>query len=146
MKDKDANRVSALRSVKTAIMETKTAPGVKKDLEDSDIIKIIQKLSKQRAEAHNEYKAAAERATNDADKERYLEALNKELSEGIVLDEYLPKMLSEEEVREVVDKTIAELDATTMKDMGKVMGTINKAYAGRVDGAVVSRIVKERLS
>ena len=55
-------------------------------------------------------------------------------------------MLSEDEIRTIVDKTISELGVTDMKGMGRVMGTINKSYAGQVDGSMVSRIVKERLS
>ena len=62
-----------------------------------------------------------------------------------VLNTYLPKMLTESEVEEIVAKTIADLGATSMKDMGKVMGFINKTYAGQVDGSMVSRIVKSKL-
>ena len=63
----------------------------------------------------------------------------------LVLMNYLPKMLTESEVEEIVTNTIANLGATTMKDMGKVMGFINKTYSGQVDGSMVSRIVKSKL-
>ena len=63
----------------------------------------------------------------------------------LVLMNYLPKMLTESEVEEIVANTIANLGATTMKDMGKVMGFINKTYSGQVDGSMVSRIVKSKL-
>ena len=135
MKTRQENAVAALRSLKTAIMETKTAANGKKDLEDEDIIKIIQKLVKQRKESMEIYSQAKRH-----------EFADKEQKEMFVLMNYLPKMLSESEVEEIVTKTIADLDATSMKDMRKVMGFINKTYAGQVDGAMVSRIVKSKLS
>ena len=135
MKDHQEHTVSALRSVKTAIMEVKTAPGGKKELEDGDIIKIIQKLVKQRKESMDIYSQAGRN-----------ELADNEQQEMLVLMNYLPKMLTESEVEEIVAKTIADLGATTMKDMGKVMGFISKTYAGQVDGSIVSRIVKSKLS
>lgn len=134
MKNHQENTVAALRSLKTAIMETKTAPNGKKDLEDSDIVKIIQKLVKQRKESMDIYSQAGRH-----------ELADKEQQEMFALMNYLPRMLSEEEVVEIVTKTIADLGATSIKDMGKVMGFINKTYAGQVDGSVVSRIVKSKL-
>lgn len=135
MKDHQEHTVSALRSVKTAIMEVKTAPGGKKELEDGDIIKIIQKLVKQRKESMDIYSQAGRN-----------ELADNEQQEMLVLMDYLPKTLTESEVEEIVAKTIADLDATSMKDMGKVMGFISKTYAGQVDGSIVSRIVKSKLS
>ena len=135
MKDHQEHTVSALRSVKTAIMEVKTAPGGKKELEDGDIIKIIQKLVKQRKESMDIYSQAGRS-----------ELADNEQQEMLVLMDYLPKTLTESEVEEIVAKTIADLDATSMKDMGKVMGFINKTYSGQVDGSIVSRIVKSKLS
>lgn len=134
MKNHQENTVAALRSLKTAIMETKTAPNGKKDLEDSDIIKIIQKLVKQRKESMDIYSQAGRH-----------ELADKEQQEMFALMNYLPKMLTESEVEEIVTKTIADLGATSIRDMGKVMGFINKTYAGQVDGSVVSRIVKSKL-
>lgn len=135
MKSHQENTVSALRSIKTAIMEVKTAPGGKKDLEDGDITKIIQKLVKQRKESMDIYSQAGRD-----------ELADKEQKEMFVLMEYLPKMLSEEEVEKIVAETVTAVGATSMKDMGKVMGIINKTYAGQVDGSMVSRIVKSKLS
>ena len=74
------------------------------------------------------------------------ELADKEQQEMFVLMNYLPKMLTEQEVEEIVTKTIADFGATSMKDMGKVMGFINKTYSGQVDGSMVSRIVKSKLS
>jgi len=135
MKNHQENTVAALRSIKTAIMETKTAANGKKDLEDGDIIKIIQKLVKQRKESMDIFSQAGRD-----------ELADKEQQEMFVLMNYLPKMLSESEVEEIVAKTIADFNATSMKDMGKVMGYINKTYSGQVDGSMVSRIVKSKLS
>ena len=106
MKDHQEHTVSALRSVKTAIMEVKTAPGGKKELEDGDIIKIIQKLVKQRKESMDIYSQAGRD-----------ELADNENQEMLVLMDYLPKTLTESEVEEIVAKTIADLGATTMKDM-----------------------------
>lgn len=135
MKNKDKVKSETLKSIKTAIMEAKTAVGGKSDLEDSDIIKIIKKLAKQRKESAELYEqnGRPELASNE----------NTELA---VLNEYLPKMLSEKEIEEITTTTIARLGATTMKDMGKVMSYINKTYVGQVDGSMVSRIVKNKLS
>ena len=134
MKDHQNHTVSALRSVKTAIMEVKTAPGGKKELEDGDIIKIIQKLVKQRKESMGIYSQAGRSELADNEQQEMLALMN-----------YLPKMLTESEVEEIVANTITNLGATTMKDMGKVMGFINKTYSGQVDGSMVSRIVKSKL-
>jgi len=135
MKDKNSSRVSALRSVKTAIMETKTAANGKKELEDADIVKIIQKLAKQRNESAEIY-----------EQNERPELAENERRELDVLNEYLPKMLTEQEIENVVAKTIVDLNVSSIKDMGRVMGYINKTYTGQVDGSVVSRIVKSRLS
>jgi uncharacterized protein YqeY len=97
-------------------------------------VKIIQKLSKQRDEAATIY-----------EENKRPDLANVERKEQEVLNIYLPKMLTESEVEEIVAKTIADLGATSMKDMGKVMGFINKTYAGQVDGSMVSRIVKSKL-
>ena len=136
MKNKIEWEMLVLRAVKTSIMEVKTAPGGKKDLEDGDIIKIIQKMVKERRDTAVVYR--------DANRK---DLAAKELVEANYLQEkYLPKMLSESEIEEIVAKTIADFGATSMKDMGKVMGFINKTYAGQVDGSVVSKIVKSKLS
>lgn len=134
MKEKNSSKVSALRSIKTAIMETKTSANGKKDLEDGDIIKIIQKLAKQRDEAATIY-----------EQNNRLDLAQNERAELEELNTFLPKMLTEAEIENVVDSTIAELGASSMKDMGRIMSSINKKYVGQVDGSVVSRIVKSKL-
>ena len=135
IKSKDTIRVSALRSIKAAITEAKTAANGKKELEDSDIVKIIQKLAKQREESAAIYK---EHSRDDL--------ANNELAELNVLNDFLPKKLTEDELIAVIEKFIKELNATTIKDMGKVIGSINKEYMGKVDGSVVAKLVKSKLS
>ena len=135
IKSKDTIRVSALRSIKAAITEAKTAANGKKELEDSDIVKIIQKLAKQREESAAIYK---EHNRDDL--------ANNELAELNVLNDFLPKKLTEDELIAVIERYIKELNATTIKDMGKVIGAINKEYMGKVDGSVVAKLVKSKLS
>lgn len=139
MKEKDEVRLTALRAVKTAIMQTKTSPNFKGDrdanLPDADVLKIMQKLAKEREESFNIYVNAGR---NDlADKEH---------KEMLIIKEYLPKPLTEEELNTVVKETIEEVGASTMKDMGKVMGMVSQKTNGRADGKVVSMIVKKLLS
>ena len=135
IKSKDTIRVSALRSIKAAITEAKTAANGKKELEDSDIVKIIQKLAKQREESAAIYK---EHSRDDL--------ANNELAELNALNDFLPKKLTEDELIAVIERYIKELNATTIKDMGKVIGAINKEYMGKVDGSVVAKLVKSKLS
>lgn len=139
MKEKDEVRLTALRAVKTAIMQTKTSPNFKGDrdanLPDADVLKIMQKLAKEREESFNIYVTAGR---NDlADKEH---------KEMLIIKEYLPKPLTEDELNIVVKETIEEVGASTMKDMGKVMGMVSQKTNGRADGKVVSMIVKKLLS
>lgn len=135
MKAKDATRLSAVRSIKSAILLAKTAEGGSKELEDTDIIKIIQKLSKQRRESAEQYVAAGRQ-----------ELADNELAEEKVLAEYLPKMLSEEEVEAKLREIIAQLGASAPSDMGKVMGVATKALAGQTEGKTISSIVRKLLA
>ena len=135
IKERDSVKMSALRSVKTAIMEVRTSVNGKKDLDDSDIIKIIQKSAKQREESAKIYK---ENSRDDL--------YNNEIAELDVLKSFLPKMLSAEETERVVHSVIETVGASSMKDMGKVMSEINAKYAGQVDRGEVSKLVKAILS
>lgn len=135
MKAKDAVRLSAVRSVKSAILLAKTSEGGSKELEDADIIKLIQKLSKQRKESAEQYAAAGRQGLAD-----------NELAEEKVLAEYLPKMLSEEEVEAKLREIIAQVGASAPSDMGKVMGVATKALAGLADGKTISTIVRKLLA
>jgi uncharacterized protein YqeY len=139
MKEKDEVRLTALRAVKTAIMQTKTSPNFKgnrdANLPDADVLKIMQKLAKEREESYNIYVTAGRNDLAD-----------KEYKEMLIIKEYLPKPLTEEELNTIVKETIEEMGASTMKDMGRVMGMVSQKTNGRADGKVVSMIVKKLLS
>lgn len=135
MKAKDTVRLNAVRSIKSGILLAKTAEGASKDLIDSDIIKIIQKLAKQRKEAAEQYSAAGRQ-----------ELAANEIAEASVLETYLPKMLSEAEVEEKLKGIIAQVGASKPSDMGKVMGVATKALAGLAEGRTISAIVKKLLA
>ena len=135
IKERDSVKMSALRSIKTAIMEVRTSVNGKKDLDDSDIIKIIQKSAKQREESAKIYK---ENSRDDL--------YNNEIAELDVLKSFLPKMMSAEETERVVRSVIETVGASSMKDMGKVMSEINANYTGQVDRGEVSKLVKTILS
>ena len=135
MKAKDQVRLSAVRSIKSAILLAKTAEGGSKELQDSDIIKLIQKLAKQRRESAEQYTAAGRK-----------ELADNELAEEAVLNSYLPKMLSEAEVEDRLKEIIAQVGASSPSDMGKVMGVATKALAGLAEGRTISMIVKKLLS
>ena len=135
IKERDSAKMSALRSVKTAIMEVRTSVNGKKDLDDSDIIKIIQKSAKQREESAKIYK----------ENSRY-DLYDNEIAELDVLKSFLPKMLNAEETERAVRSVIETVGASSMKDMGKVMSELNANYAGQVDRGEVSKLVKAILS
>lgn len=135
MKAKDTVRLNAVRSIKSAILLAKTAEGGSKELQDSDVIKLIQKLAKQRKEAAEQYVAAGRQ-----------ELADNELAEAEVLATYLPKMLSEEEVEAKLKEIIANVGASGPQDMGKVMGVATKALAGLAEGKTISTIVRKLLA
>ena len=135
MKAKDTVRLNAVRSIKSAILLAKTAEGASGELTDGDIVKLIQKLAKQRKEAAEQYVAAGRQ-----------ELADNENAEAAVLSEYLPKQLSPEEVEEKLKEIIAEVGASAPSDMGKVMGVATKRLAGLADGKTISGIVKQLLA
>lgn len=135
MKTKDAVALAATRAIKGEILLFKTSEGGTKDVTDGDILKMIQKLVKQRKEAAEQFVAADRQ-----------ELADNELAEAAVMEKYLPKQLSEAEVEEKVKEIIAQVGASSIKDMGKVMGVANKALAGLSDGRTISTVVKRLLS
>lgn len=135
MKARDKVRLDTLRNIKKVFLEAKTAPGANDTLEDADALKIIQKLAKQGRETAQTYVANNRQDLADG-----------ELAQVAVLEEYLPKALSEAEIEAEVRKIIAETGATSMKDMGRVMGAASKQMAGRADGRLISEIVKRLLA
>ena len=135
MKAKDAVALSANRAIKGEILLFKTAEGGAKEVTDGDILKMIQKLVKQRKAAAEQFVAGARQDLAD-----------NELAEAAALEKYLPKQLSPDEVKAKIQEIIAQVGASSIRDMGKVMGVANKALAGLSDGRTISGIVKELLS
>lgn len=134
MKSKDSMALSALRAVKSELLLVATSGG-KSDLNETDEIKILQKLVKQRKESAAIF---SEQGREDL--------AQPELDQAKVIEQFLPDQLSVEEVAKIVDVVIAQIGASSMKDMGKVMGLVNGKLAGKADGKTISGIVKERLS
>lgn len=135
MKAKDAVRLAALRGIKAAILLAKTSEGSNGEVTDSEIVKIIQKLVKQRKESAEIYT-----------QQNRPELAENELAEASAMEVYLPKQLSEAEVEAELAKIIAETGASQPSDMGKVMGVATKKLAGQADGKLISTIVKRLLS
>ena len=135
MKAKETVRLASLRAIKAAIMLAKTAEGATGEITDPEIIKIIQKLVKQRKESAHQY--------TDAGRPELAE---NELAEAAVMEVYLPKQLSEAELEAELAKIIAEVGATKPQDMGKVMGVATKKLAGLADGRAISAAVKKLLA
>lgn len=135
MKARDKVRLDTLRNVKKVFLEAKTAPGADDNLADDAALKILQKLAKQGRETAQTY----------TDNNRP-DLAEEELAQARVIEEYLPKPLTEEEIEAAVAKIIAETGATGMKDMGRVMGTASKQMAGKADGRAISAVVKRLLA
>ena len=135
MKARDKVRLETLRNIKKVFLEAKTAPGANDTLEDADALKILQKLAKQGRETAQTY----------IDNNRQ-DLADEELAQAKVIEGYLPKPLSEEEIEKEVKDIIAQTGAQGMKDMGKVMGMASKKMAGRADGRAISTIVKKLLA
>ena len=134
MKAKDTVALSATRAIKGEILLFKTSEGGSREVTDGDILKMIQKLIKQRKEAAEQFAAAGRQ-----------ELADNELAEAAAMEKYLPKQLSVEEVTAKIQEIIAQTGATSLKDMGKVMGVANKVLAGLSDGRTISGIVKQLL-
>lgn len=134
MKEKDQTALAALRAVKSEILLAQTESGLKEDLSAEQEIKILSKLVKQRKDS-----AAIFKEQNRSD------LAEPELAQAQVISQFLPAQLSEEEIEKVVVDTISTIGAEGMKDMGKVMGIVNKQLAGKADGKTISTIVKAKL-
>lgn len=135
MKAKDKVRLMALRNVKKYFIESKTAPGANDELSDEDAMKILAKLAKQGKDTASVYESQ-----NRAD------LAEEEMKQVRIIEEYLPKPLSTEELRTALSTIIREVGATSAKDMGRVMGLASKQLAGKAEGRVISAMVKELLA
>jgi len=134
MKAKDTVALSSLRSIKSEILKQKTS-GKSAEMSEAEELKLVQKLIKQRKDSAQLYQ---EQNREDLAKD--------ELDQVAILEDFLPKQLSEEEIKVQVKAIIANLGASSMKDMGKVMGLASKQMAGKAEGATISKIVKTELS
>ena len=135
MKAKDKVALETLRNVKKVFLEAKTAPGANDTLSDADALKLIQKLVKQGKDSAVIYVEQGRQDLADG-----------ELAQVAVLEKYLPKQLSAEELEAELKKIIEQVGATSPKDMGKVMGVASKALAGRAEGRAISETVKRLLN
>ncbi|GAA3646920.1 GatB/YqeY domain-containing protein [Asaccharospora irregularis] len=132
MKNKDTVKKSVVTLIRASIKQHEVDNRV--ELDDDAIIDIISKQLKQRRDALDEFKKA--------DREDLVSETEAEIE---VLKEYLPQQLSEEELNQIVKDTISEVEATSMKDMGKIMSAIKPKIKGRADGKLVNELVKKNL-
>ena len=132
---KDRVRLQALRGIKKEFIEGKTAPGSNGELTDEAATKILVKMAKQRRESARIYQ-----------EQNRPELADTELAEVAVIEQYLPKALSEDELMDELRKIIAATGASSPAEMGKVMGAATKALAGRADGRAISAAVKTLLA
>jgi len=132
---KQPDRLRSLRSIKAALLVARTEKGAADVMTEEAEIKVVQRLVKQRKESAEIYQAQ-----NRPD----LQAIEEE--ELAVIETYLPKQLSREDIEAAIKQVIATVGATSVKDMGKVMGAANKELAGKADGKTISEVVKQLLS
>lgn len=135
MKAKDQTALTALRAVKSAILLAQTETGAQTEITEDQEFKILQKQVKQRKDSAAIY---LEQGREDL--------AQPELDEALVISQFLPEALSDEEVEAVVLAVISKTGASGMKDMGKVMGVVSQELAGKADGKTISNIVKAKLS
>lgn len=132
---KDEAALRSLRAIKAAILLAKTAEGAGGELKEEEEMKILQKLVKQRRDSLEIF-----RQQNRED------LAKKEEEEIAVIEKFLPRAMSPDELREGIRKIITDTGASTPADMGKVMGVATKQFAGRADGRTISNLVRELLS
>ena len=135
MKAKDKVALETLRNVKKFFLEAKTAPGANDTLTDADALMIMQKLVKQGKDSAAIYVQQGRQDLADV-----------ELAQVAVIEKYLPKQMSDEELEVELKAIIAQVGATGPKDMGKVMGIASKALAGKAEGRMISEVVKKLLN
>jgi uncharacterized protein YqeY len=131
----DKERTLVLRALKSVILYAEVAKGVREQgLPDAEIIVLLSKEAKKRQESADLYAKGG-----SADRQAT------ELAEKVIIESYLPKQLDEAELTKVIDDVIAELETVTPQVMGQVIGTVKQKTAGSADGALIARLVKERL-
>lgn len=135
MLSKDGARLRGLRAIKAALLVAKTEKGAAEVITEESELKVLQKLVKQRKESADIYKS-----------QNREDLYQIELEEMEVIEAYLPKQMSRDEIIAHVKDAIARTGAESVKDMGKVMGVVNKELAGKADGKTISEVVKELLA
>lgn len=135
MKAKDKVALETLRNIKKCFLEAKTAPGANDSLTDADALKIMQKLVKQGKDSAAVYTEQGRQDLAEA-----------ELAQVAVIERYLPKPMSAEELETALKAIIAQVEAAGPKDMGKVMGVASKSLAGKAEGRAISEAVKRLLN
>lgn len=131
---KEKDKLEALRAIKAAFLIAKTETA-NAELTEEKEIQIVQKLVKQRRDSADIYK-----------QQNRLDLYEPEVFQANIISKYLPEQMSNEEISTVVKETVAKLNASGMKDMGKVMGAVNAKLAGKADGKTISEIVKQILN
>lgn len=134
MKAREKEKLEALRSIKKVIIEAKSTKGAGSELDDEEVLKIISKLAKQGSESASIYQQQGR-----------IDLFEQEMFQVAVFEKYLPAKLSDEELTNKIKSIIDELGATSIKDMGKVMGSASKQLAGLADGKDISAKVKDLL-
>lgn len=134
MKAKDTLALESLRAIKSAILLANTEQGASGEISENDEIKLLQRLVKQRKDSATLYQQQGRE-----------DLASTELAQADVIAKFLPIQLSDEEVRDIIQKIVNHIGASGMKDMGKVMGEATKELMGKADGKLISNIVKEVL-
>ena len=135
MKEKNTLKIAALREIKTAVMKYKTAADYKGTCTDADITSIIQKLVKQHTESYNIYKDAAR-----------TDLAEEEFGQMKYLEEYLPQLMTNDKLENIIDSAISDLGISSMKDIGKVMGYLKETFPNQYDAKHASAYIKSKLS
>ena len=134
MKEKNVDELESLRAIKSALLLAQTQKGSDGNVRESDEIKILQKLVKQRKESAEIYK-----------KQNRLELANIEIGQSKVIERFLPAQISLEDLDKLISEIISQIGAQGMKDMGKVMGITSTKLSGKADGKTISNIVRSKL-
>ncbi|MDG1032279.1 MAG: GatB/YqeY domain-containing protein [Flavobacteriaceae bacterium] len=134
MKEKNVDELESLRAIKSALLLAQTQKGSDGNIQESDEIKILQKLVKQRKESAEIYK-----------KQNRLELADIEISQSKIIERFLPAQISLEDLDKLISEIIIQIGAQGMKDMGKVMGIASSKLSGKADGKTISNIVRSKL-
>ena len=133
MRSNDKMRLSTIRMIRTAVKNKEIE--LRKKLDDEEIQRVIQGMLRRSEESIEQFRQGGR-----------MDLVEKESQESVILTSYLPQALSTEEIRKVIEESIQETQATSMKDLGKVMKSVMPKLTGKADGKVINQLVKEKLS